>query len=180
MPTTRIRVFRGGHRDIRVTLGNFLCTPICAHTVEVDSPVAESQSRESAETDSRLASSSQKWPCRVGALPTVPGAAAAATVSAFRFLDGPSVHRLWHAACFCIFVVSKFGWWKVLFGIALVLLPGSMLLLPVVLLIASRRRPQREPGEVSFEGSSSLPSQTDLSQLAAGDAPTVQLGNACG
>lgn len=84
----------------------------------------------------------------------------------------------WHASCFCHLVVSKFGWWKVLFGIALVLLPGSMLLLPVLVLIASRRRLQAPPGEISPEAANAVPVEADLAQLAAGDATAVQLANA--
>ncbi len=73
-----------------------------------------------------------------------------------------AVKSCWHAACFHTFVVNKFGWLRALLWILVLLLPGTMLLLPIVLVFFGRRGARGVESVVSNQ----LPIEPDMPELA--------------
>lgn len=169
------RAHDASHHDIHVATHGALCTDNRRHTVMAPPPHVKRRFTEPTGARHRPWPSSQKRPARAGAhtLSQVKAPRGSADVSQVVGLQTGNSH--WHAACFCCLVVKEVGLWKVLLGIALVLLPGSLLILPLVVLIAGRRDLQKGPREASLQTPSPVTGSTDLGTLTAGDAPSVRI-----
>lgn len=72
---------------------------------------------------------------------------------------------LWHSVCLTKFIVTQSLWWKLLFGAVLILVPGSLLLAPVVLVAVQRARAARQTAASRVQASSATESAAAATQL---------------